>query len=126
MSPAANIDLQTFEILAPAARAAAIVADPWGLAAALGSLGDECERASAANADRALALGEALHAAAMELGAPVAAARALRATVPALAYLGQLEQSLVRAAEARTLASDAGDAIESARRGLHRALAVVA
>jgi tetratricopeptide (TPR) repeat protein len=113
-SPAA-ITLAAFETLPPEARVAAISADPRGVAAAVVALGDECERLAAGSSARALSLGESLHGVALELGAASAAARALRATVPAIAYLGQLEQSLVRAAEARTLASGAGDAVEAAR-----------
>lgn len=115
MSSQVPLDLAAFETLAPDARGAAIAADPRGVGPAAVALGDECERLAGGSAARAVALGEALHAAAIELGAVSAAARAMRATVPALAYLGRLEQSLVRAAEARALATTARDAVEAAR-----------
>lgn len=115
MNPPSPLVLAGFEVLAPDARLAAIAQDPRGAAAAITALGDECERLAAGNPLRARALGESLHAVAVELGAASAAARALRATIPAIAYLGDLEQSLVRAAEARGFATRIGDPVEAAR-----------
>jgi len=109
------LDLALFAELADDARAAAVAADPRGVAATTVALGDECERLAAGSPARALELGESLHAVALALGAAAAGARALRATIPAIAFLGRLEQSLVRAAEARALAQQAGDAVEAAR-----------
>jgi hypothetical protein len=115
MSLPKPLDLASFAGLAADARRAAIAADARGAADTILALGDECERLAAGNPARALELGESLHAVALELGAAPSAARALRATVPAIAFLGQLERSLMRAVEARDLASKAGDAVESAR-----------
>jgi len=115
VNDAPSLVLAEFERLGTDARIAALHADPRGVGRAIEALGDECERLAAAEPTRARDIGEALHAAAIELGAPAAGARALRATVPAIAYLGELEQSLVRAAEARALASYAGAAVEAAR-----------
>ena len=118
MSDAPLLVLADFERLAPDARRAAIRSDRRGIAPAIVALGDECERLAAGGPQRALDLGASLHAVAIELGAPAAAARALRATIPAFAYLGQLDRSLERAAEARSLATQAGDSIEAARAGV--------
>lgn len=115
MSLPRPLDLTLFAELADDARAAAVAADPRGVAATTVALGDECERLAAGSPARALELGESLHAVALALGAAAAGARALRATIPAIAFLGRLEQSLVRAAEARALAQQAGDAVEAAR-----------
>ena len=52
------------------------------------------------------------------LAAGSAEARALRATIPALAYAGRLDEALSRAAEAEAAADRAGDTVERARAGV--------
>ena len=112
---ASSLDIATFEALDAQSRTRVLAEDVRGAAAAVIALGDECERLAGGHPARAETLGVLLHNCALELGHVAAAARALRATVPALAYLGRLEQSLERAAEARRLASEAGDRVEAAR-----------
>jgi CHAT domain-containing protein len=118
MSGVAPLALDGFEVLAEAERVEAVSRDPRGAAVALVALGDECERVAAAAPDRALRAGEALAAVARAVGAGSAEARALRATIPALAYAGRLDEALVRAAEAEATADRAQDAVERARAGV--------
>ena len=89
--------------------------DPRGVAAALVALGDECERRTAGDPATALAVAEALAELARVRGHGSAAARALRASVPGLAYLGRLADAVARADEAHAAGRAAGDPIEAAR-----------
>ncbi len=119
MSPAgAALDLAAFEALADSARLDAVSRDPRGAAAAITALGDECERIAAGSPERALRAGEALANTARAAKASGAVARALRATIPALAYLGRLDEALARATDAQAAADDAKDPIEKARAGV--------
>ena len=113
-----SLDIAAFEALAQAMRADAISRDARGAAATLLALGDECERIAAGAPDRALSVGEALAATARALNNLSAVARALRATIPALAYSGRLDEALVRADEAQAAADAANDPIEKARAGV--------
>ena len=113
-----TMDLAAFEALADSARLEAVTRDARGAAAAVIALGDECERIAAAAPDRALRAGESLAATARAAGALGAAARALRATIPALAYLGRLDEALARASEAQETADSAKDPVERARAGV--------
>ena len=119
MTPAPTpLTLDGFEALAEAARVDAVTRDPRGDAAALVALGDDCERMAAGAPDRAIRAGDALAATARTLGRTSAAARALRATIAAFAYMGRLDEALARAADAQATADAAGDAIEKARAGV--------
>jgi CHAT domain-containing protein len=118
MSASPQLNLDAFEALAEPMRAEAVSRDPRGAAVALVALGDDCERLAAGAPDRALRAGEALAAVARALAAGSAEARALRATIPALAYAGRLDEALVRAAEAEAAADRAGDGVERARAGV--------
>ena len=113
-----GLDLAAFEALADSARLDAVSRDPRGAAAAIVALGDECERIAAGAPERAMRAGEALAKTARAAGALSAAARALRATVPALAYVGRLDESIARAGEAQAVADEAKDPIEKARAGV--------
>jgi tetratricopeptide (TPR) repeat protein len=112
------LDLNAFEALADSARLDAVSRDPRGAATALLALGDECERVAAGAPDRAVRAGEALASTARAGGHLSAAARALRATVPALAYMGRLDEALARAGEAQSAADEAKDPVEKARAGV--------
>jgi len=112
------VDLAGFEALAADGRAQAIARDPRGAAAAIVALGDECERIAGGAPDRAMRLGDALAECASALGAKSAAARAIRATIPAAAYMGRLDEALARAAAAADAATEAADPIEKARAGV--------
>ncbi len=119
MSPTAHpLDLAAFEALTNDARVDAVKSDARGVAGVLVALGDECERLAAGSPDRALHLGDALAVVARTLNAKSGLARALRATIPALAYAGRLDESLVRAAEAQEAAQAANDPLERARAGV--------
>jgi CHAT domain-containing protein len=109
------VNLASWTALTPAAQLAAIQSDSRGLHACLVALGDECERLASASPSDALTSGETLATAARTLGALSAAARALRATIPALAYQGKLEESIARAELAANTAIAADDSIEAAR-----------
>lgn len=111
-----SLDIAAFEALAQAMRADAVSRDARGAAATLLALGDECERIAAGAPDRALSVGEALAATARALNNLSAVARALRATIPALAYSGRLDEALVRADEAQAAADAANDPIEKGAR----------
>lgn len=113
-----QLDLSAFEALAESARLDAVSRDPRGAAAALVALGDECERIAASSPDRAIRSGEALASVARAAGTLAPAARALRATVMALSYVGRLDEALARAADAQATADSAGDPIETARAGV--------
>ncbi len=113
-----SLDIAAFEALAQAMRADAVSRDARGAAATLLALGDECERIAAGAPDRALSVGEALAATARALNNLSAVARALRATIPALAYSGRLDEALARADEAQAAADAANDPIEKARAGV--------
>ncbi len=113
-----QLDLAAFEALAESARADAVARDSRGAAAAIVALADECERIAAGSPERALSAGESLAAVAVAVGSGSASARALRATIPALAYMGRLDEALVRAAEAQAVAERAGDSVEKARSGV--------
>jgi len=112
------LTLDGFEALAPEARLEAVSRDPRGAAAALVALGDECERIAAGAPDRALRMGEAIAECAKTANAGSAAARALRATIPAAAYMGRLDEALVRAEAAAAAADAANDPVERARAGV--------
>ena len=119
MSPdASTLDLAAFEALAESARLDAVSRDPRGVAAAIVALGDECERIAAGAPERALRAGESLASVARAVGAMSGAARALRATIPALAYMGRLDEALARAAAAQAAADAANDPVEKARAGV--------
>jgi CHAT domain-containing protein len=107
--------LSEFMALALSARENAIRQDARGPQAALNALGDECERLAAGTPQDALRVGETLATTARALHMHGAAARALRATIPALAYQGRFDEALVRADEATREALIDGDAIEAAR-----------
>lgn len=117
-SAGAALDLAAFEALADSARLDAVSRDPRGAAASIIALGDECERIAAGSPERALRAGEALANTARAAKAMSAAARALRATIPALAYLGRLDEALARATDAQAAADEAKDPIEKARAGV--------
>ena len=118
-SASTPLSLDGFEALpAEAARVEAVTRDPRGAANALVALGDDCERIAAGAPDRAIRAGDALASTAQALGLPSAAARALRATIAAFAYMGRLDEALARAAQAQAVADNAGDAIEKARAGV--------
>ena len=112
------LNIDGFEALAPAARLEAVSRDPRGAAAALVALGDECERIAAGAPDRALRMGDALAECARAARAGSAAARALRATIPAAAYMGRLDEALARAEAAAAAADEAKDPVEKARAGV--------
>jgi tetratricopeptide (TPR) repeat protein len=109
------INLASWTALAPAAQIDAVQTDERGMDACLVALGDECERLASASPADALTAGETLANVAQTLGAKSAAARALRATIPALAYQGKLEESIARAELAANTALAADDTIEAAR-----------
>jgi CHAT domain-containing protein/tetratricopeptide (TPR) repeat protein len=109
------INLASWTALAPAAQIDTIQTDARGMHACLVALGDECERLASASPSDALTAGETLANVARTLGAQSAAARALRATIPALAYQGKLEESIARAELAANTAIAADDSIEAAR-----------
>ncbi len=115
MSAHAPLDLATFETLSPNSRVESIRQDARGSLATLRALGDACERLAAGEPSRALLLGDLLAETATTLEQPSAIARALRATVPALAYQGRLHEALSRADDAMNAATLAHDAIEHAR-----------
>ena len=112
------INLASWTALAPAAQIDAVQTDERGMHACLVALGDECERLASASPADALTSGETLAKFAQTLGVQSAAARALRATVPALAYQGKLEESIARAELAANTARAADDTIEAARAGV--------
>ena len=109
------INLASWIALAPAAQIDAVQTDERGMHACLVALGDECERLASASPADALNAGETLAKVAQTLGVQSAAARALRATIPALAYQGKLEASIARAELAANTALAADDTIEAAR-----------
>jgi len=113
-----QLDLAAFEALAEGIRADAVARDSRGAAAAIVALADECERIAAGSPERALRSGESLAAVAVAVGSGSASARALRATIPALAYMGRLDEALARASEAQAVAERAGDSVEKARSGV--------
>lgn len=115
MNPGEQLICAAFEGMSDAERIAAVSADPRGASAVLIALGDECERFAAGAPEKALALGNDIARVADILGARSASARALRATIPAFAYLGKLDEALVRAALAQTEADRAHDVVEHAR-----------
>ena len=117
-SGAPTLDLGAFEALADSARLDAVSRDPRGAAAAIIALGDECERIAAGAPERALRAGDSLASVARAAGAMSGAARALRATISALAYVGRLDEALVRASDAQAAADAAKDPIEKARAGV--------
>ena len=98
------LTLESLEALDAGARRDAVANDARGAATTLLALGDECERAAAGTPDRALRLGDSLAMIARELAAGSAEARALRATIPALAYMGRLDEALNRSDEAQAAA----------------------
>ncbi len=112
------LTLESLEALDAGARRDAVANDARGAATTLLALGDECERAAAGTPDRALRLGDSLAMIARELAAGSAEARALRATIPALAYMGRLDEALNRSDEAQAAALRANDPIEHARAGV--------
>ncbi|RLS93518.1 MAG: hypothetical protein DWI12_08715 [Planctomycetota bacterium] len=85
MSSDASLDLATFETHSPKDRVASVRQDSRGCLATLIALGDACERLAAGEPARALLLGDLIAETATSLDEPIAFARALRATVPALA-----------------------------------------
>lgn len=109
------INLASWTALAPAAQIDAVQTDERGMHACLVALGDECERLASASPADALTAGETLAKVAQTLGVQSAAARTLRATVPALAYQGKLEESIARAELAANTALAADDTVEAAR-----------
>lgn len=98
-----------------AGREALVADDARGTAAAIVDLGDACERHAAGQPGQALEIADALAALARNGGHGSAEARALRAGVPALAYLGRLDEAVARADDASTAARAAGDGVEAAR-----------
>ncbi len=109
------MNLSEFMALALSAREDAIRQDARGATAALVALGDECERLAAGAPQDALHAGETLATAARGLLLHSAAARALRATIPALAYQSRFDEALLRADEAAQEALIDGDEVEAAR-----------
>lgn len=81
-------------------------------------LGDDAERAAASTPEAALVGAEAIVDAARSLGLAGAEARATRAKVLAMAYLGRLEPAVVAAMETRRFAAERGEPVESARLAL--------
>ena len=118
MTSDASLDLATFETHSPKDRVASVRQDSRGCLATLIALGDACERLAAGEPARALLLGDLIAETATSLDEPIAFARALRATVPALAYQGRLNESLARADDAMNAATLAQDVIEHARSGI--------
>ena len=115
MSESESLTLTRFAALERAERIDAIREDSRGAVETLIVLGDECERLAAGEPSKAILLGESLAAIAREIGFLSASARALRATIPALAYSGQLTEALTRASEAQAVATIANDEVEHAR-----------
>jgi CHAT domain-containing protein/tetratricopeptide (TPR) repeat protein len=109
------VNLARFIELPEEARVATIRDDARGATAALVALGDECERLAAGSPADAIAHGGAIARCARTLALGSAVARALRATIPAIAYQGRLDDAIAAADEAAREASAAGDAIEAAR-----------
>ena len=115
MSESESLTLTRFAALERTERIDAIRKDSRGAVETLIVLGDECERLAAGEPSKAILLGESLAAIAREIGFLSASARALRATIPALAYSGQLTEALTRASEAQAVATIANDEVEHAR-----------
>lgn len=111
----APLTLARFAALPDAQRTDAVVDDQRSNKEVLTALGDECERQAAADPVIARALGESIAMVARGLLEFSANARALRATIPALAYAGQLTEALARATDAQVAATIAGDEVEHAR-----------
>ncbi len=109
------MNLSSWIALPPTDRLAVVQSDSRGISACLIAFGDECERLAAGSPSDAIAYGETIADVARSIGARSAAARALRATIPALAYQGNFDASITRAALAVQESAAANDVIESAR-----------